>query len=103
MGEVKTWYHLAVTMKSNDKLFFFRDGEVIKESEYPNVIPAGAGVPIWVGKGNGTTENMAGIVDELMIFDTALSENDVKKLFVGNSPVDPVEKLETVWGKLKSE
>ena len=99
--EIETWYHLAVTMKSGDTLLFYRDGEVIKESPYPLAVPAGAGQPIWVGKGNGATENMEGIVDELMIFNTALSQNDIEKLAGISGSVKPAGKLVTEWGKLK--
>ncbi len=99
--DVATWYHLAVTMKSGDKLYFYQDGEVIKESPYPLAIPAGAGNPIWVGKGNGNTENFEGVVDEVVIFDEALSTEDVRNLMSASSPVKKVGKLSVIWGKLK--
>ncbi len=99
--EVNTWYHLAVTMKSGDKLLFYRDGEVIKESSYPLAIPAGASKAILIGKGNGATENFEGIIDEVVVFDEALSPEDVKGLMGISSPVQPVDKLGTVWGSLK--
>jgi len=99
--ELDTWYHLAVTMKSTDKLFFYRDGEVIKESPYPGAIPAGAGNSILVGKGNGATENFGGVVDEVMIFNTVLSQTDVQGLTSVTSPVQPSGKLAVAWGRLK--
>jgi hypothetical protein len=99
--EVKTWYHLAVTMKSGENLFFYRDGEAIKESPYPLSIPAGAGSPIWVGKGNGNTENLEGIIDEVTIFNKALSAVEIENLMNVFSPVQPMEKLPTIWGNLR--
>ncbi|MBC8233222.1 LamG domain-containing protein [bacterium] len=101
--DVKTWYHLAVTMKSGDKLFFYRDGDIIKESPYPGAIPAGAGLPIWVGKGNGNTENLGGIVDEVVIFNEALSAENVRNLLRGLIQVQPAGKLSMVWGQLKNQ
>jgi len=101
--DVETWYHLAVTMKSGDTLVFYRDGEVIKESPYPLAIPAGAGQAIFVGKGNGATENMDGLVDEVMIFNEALNLDAINDLSTGSSPVSPVAKLGIAWGRLKSE
>lgn len=99
--EINKWYHLAVTMKANDKLFFYKDGEVIKESDYPMAIPAGAGSPIWIGKGNGATENFAGVVDNLMIFNEALTKEGVRKLMSPSSSVQPSEKLGITWGMIK--
>lgn len=99
--EVQTWYHLAVTMKSGDKLYFYQDGKIIKESPYPLAIPAGAGNPIWVGKGNGNTENLEGIIDEVVIFDEALNADAVQNLMNAASPVQAAGKLSVVWGILK--
>jgi len=99
--EVDTWYHLAVTMKSGDKLLFYQDGEVIKESPYPLAIPAGAGNSILVGKGNGATENMAGVVDEVKIFNTALSQQDVQNTMNASASVESSGKLAVTWGALK--
>ena len=99
--EVETWYHLAVTMKSEDKLIFYRDGEAIKESEYPATIPPGAGQAVQVGKGNGATENFAGVIDEVAILNSALSGNEIQKLMNMSSPVEPMSKLEAVWGGIK--
>jgi len=101
--EINTWYHLAVTMKPGDTLFFYRDGEIIKESPYPLAPPAGAGSPIWVGKGNGNTENFGGVIDEVMVFNHALSEGEVRNLSSGSSPVNPAEKLVSTWGRLKKQ
>jgi len=99
--DVETWYHLAVTMKSEDKLYFYRDGSIIKESPYPLAIPAGAGKPIWVGKGNGNTENLEGIIDEVVIFDEALNAEAVQNLMNAASPVQTKGKLSVIWGRLK--
>ncbi len=99
--EVDTWYHLAVTMKSGDRLLFYRDGEIIEESPYPLSIPAGAGSAIWVGKGNGNTENFGGIIDEVMILNEALSLEGVRSLMIGSSAVQPSGKLTTTWAGVK--
>ncbi len=99
--EVDTWYHMAVTMKSGDKLFFYQDGEVIKESPYPGAIPAGAGNSILVGKGNGATENFDGAVDEVKIFNTALSQQDVQDTMNASVSVESSGKLAVTWGALK--
>ena len=99
---VKKWYHLAVTMKSGDKLLFYRDGEVIKESPYPLATPAGAGRAIWMGKGNGATENFGGVIDEVVILNNALGQKDVEDLMRIPSSVQPSGKLGVVWGMLKN-
>ena len=99
--DINTWYHLAVTMKSGDKLLFYQNGEFVKESPYPLAIPAGADAPIWVGKGNGTTENFAGVVDEVKIFNMALSQQDVKNIMNASASVESSGKLAVTWGALK--
>lgn len=99
--DINTWYHLAVTMKSEDTLQFFQDGQLIKESEYPMTIPPGAGNAIWIGKGNGATETFDGAVDEVTIFNTALDLADLVALMDSPASVEARNKLSTVWGSLK--
>lgn len=101
--DVRTWYHLAVTMVSGDKLLFYRDGKAIKESPYPLAPPAGAGSPIWIGKGNGATENFEGVIDEVVICSNALSSGEVQDLMRVSSPVQPSAKLAAAWGDLKRQ
>jgi hypothetical protein len=101
--EVETWYHMAVTVKSQEGLIFYRDSEVIKESEYPADLPAGADKTILIGTGNSVGESMSGIVDEVTIFNTALSADEIGDLLLNPTAVSPAAKLGTVWGKLKAQ
>jgi len=56
-----------------------------------------------VGKGNGATENFDGAVDEVMIFNTALSQKDVQDTMNASASVQPAGKLGVAWGRLKKQ
>ncbi|MDA1190198.1 MAG: LamG domain-containing protein [Candidatus Poribacteria bacterium] len=100
LPDTGVWYHLAVTIAANDQLVYYVDGAPIKESDFPVALPAGAGQPVWIGKGNGATENFAGMIDDVMIFNETLDAAAVQSLFAPLA-VEANGKLTTTWGVLK--
>lgn len=49
----------------------------------------------------GGNRYFKGIIDEVMIFDRALSEDEILKLATQGLAVEPLHKLTTTWGKIK--
>ena len=106
-AEAETWYHIIYTSDPKDggddkSLKLYVDGELIQE-----------------GRAGETPENMKerrvgsehdgrflkGAIDEVRIYDRILKEKEVKQNFKiksNNMPVDPLDKLTTSWGYLKS-
>ena len=103
-----TWYHVVGTF-DDENLKVYLDGELVGEKATPNNGP----VMVWndnnieIG-GRPDTNNGAnlykGLLDELVVYDRALSEEEV--IAVMNSrdilTVDVAGKLTTTWGALKT-
>ena len=75
------WYHLAVTY-DGEEFVTYKDG--IPIGKY--ILPGGLATnnePLLIGRGPGPNHgrHFPGTIDELMIFNSALSENTIKSLF----------------------
>ena len=44
---------------------------------------------------------MKGIIDEVIILNTALAEDEIKKIMKGTTAVEPKGKLATAWGRVR--
>jgi hypothetical protein len=51
----------------------------------------------------GPQRHFQGLIDEVMIYDRALSEDEILKLAAGGLAVGPVGKLTTIWGGIKRQ
>ena len=52
--------------------------------------------------GNASDGGFVGLIDEVVIYNRALSANEVKQLFAAEGlPVQPEGKLATRWGQIK--
>ncbi|MEC8841274.1 MAG: LamG-like jellyroll fold domain-containing protein, partial [Candidatus Poribacteria bacterium] len=65
-------------------------------------------MPLWIGRDNCCGARYGEItVDEVMVFDTALSEDDLKPIFKDGidvaMSVDSIEKLAATWGNVKTQ
>ena len=65
-------------------------------------------MPLWIGRDNCCGARYGNItVDEAMVFDTALSEDDLKPIFKDGidlaMSVDSIEKLAATWGNVKTQ
>ena len=92
------WYHIA-GIKENAEFLFYIDGEVVDEQTVPKDHAQGA-EKLYIGK---TGYNAAKFwIDDLYIYDRALSEKEVVNVMDGGLlPVEPEDKLATTWGQLK--
>ena len=60
---------------------------------------------VWIGKSPNFDGSFAGIIDEVAIFNVALTEDDIKYIMAEGLgiilAVSPSGKLATTWGNLK--
>ena len=100
------WYYLAYTHTSDNKgkVKIYVDGEVTHEQDSNNpVAPAGATSQVQIGTWAG--EAWPGIVDEVRLWNRALSDDEiVESMEMGADEflaVNPKDKLATSWGQIK--
>ncbi len=93
------WNHLVGIIDKN-KRFLYVNGKLEKEADY-NGPMASNGSETEIG--NASDGGFIGIIDEVVIYNRALSANEVKQLFAAEGlPVQPQGKLATRWGQIKS-
>ena len=110
--ERDVWYHVCSTYDKDDGVTNYVNGQVIQKD--PNQLRGklDSGVawqePICIAMYEGIQENaFLGVIDEVMIWNRALSAEEVAQLFEGR-PTPPAEpsvsssgKLATAWGRVK--
>jgi len=100
---LEQWVHIAVVWEKEEWTVYY-DG--VKQDE-----TGGGGAPAdpdtgktcYIGLGY-TDHSMNGVIDEVNIYDRALSEGEVQQNFKATSnklAVEPVNKLSALWGQIK--
>ena len=97
-----TWHHIAATYeKPNFKLYL--DG-VLDGEQNPDADPDNHDSPLYIGGCDIGDYWMTGVIDEVLLFSVALSEEEVKDLMGGVDSVlavQPAVKLPVTWGNIK--
>ncbi|MBI2917723.1 MAG: hypothetical protein HYY01_06980 [Chloroflexi bacterium] len=76
--EVNTWTHLAIVRDlGSNKLRWYKNGVLVKEAASSGVAPGGS-QNAYIGKGDGSASPYLGSIDDLAIWDHALSEGQVQ-------------------------
>ncbi len=92
------WHHL-VGIVDEKKKYIYADGKLAKESDYNGPMQANSTEH---EIGNASDGGFVGLIDEVVIYNRALSANEVKQLFAAEGlPVQPEGKLATRWGQIK--
>ena len=107
--EVDRWYHEAITFDGETRKAYL-DGELAEAVEGPGKITYGKPTPTAV-IGSASVEVprelFNGYIDEIAIFNVALSEEDINEIIdnglKGILAVDPKGKATTTWAAIKSE
>lgn len=78
-GEVGRWYHLAVT-REDDRFRIYVDGNWVSEAKHALPVPS-AQAPLTIGQAEALFVD--GALDEVMLFDRALSDEEIRNLAEG--------------------
>ncbi|MDE0316492.1 MAG: LamG domain-containing protein [Candidatus Poribacteria bacterium] len=100
------WHHVVGVVENKKSVRIYLDGELIKSTPAPD--------PISIAYGASQkptiayTQHLGGIwyagaIDEVAIFEGALSDADVKRLYTLALAVEHTGKLTVTWGKLKTQ
>jgi hypothetical protein len=92
------WHYLTGVV-DKDKMLLYVDGDLVKEMPFSGPITTG-GTKTEIGKaGDG---GFIGLIDEVVIYDRALSADEIKQNFASKGlAVNLVGKLTTLWGRIK--
>jgi len=104
--DVGKWYHLAgVIDPAGGKMTLYFNGapDIEKVIAGDDLKPDDN--PLYVGRGhNGAIEIFNGSIDEVIIYNKALTENEIKEDMAGiNLAVLSEGKLTTAWGSIKNQ
>ena len=103
--ELDTWYHYVLTA-DGDTGKIYVDGEFIGEQAEGFDLPEFDDVTVYLGTGEspGTWPAEDAVFDEVMIWDKALTEDEIGLLIDGDIlAVQPHDKLAVTWAKIKSQ
>ena len=93
------WHHL-VGVVAGKEMFLYVDGELEKDQTYNGPMATGGSETEIGHAGDG---GFVGIIDEVLIYNKALSADEVEQIFEAEGlPVQPQGKLATRWGQIKS-
>lgn len=101
--QMDKWVHIATAYSAKEqKIRFYINGELDVENDWggnPGVLD-----PAQIGDW-GQSRQWEGLIDEFIIFNTALSEDDVQSVmndgFETTLAIDAKQKLAVTWGSLK--
>jgi hypothetical protein len=95
------WYHLA-GIWDGKKIYIYTDGKLDMSAECGNKLNTN-GKSLYIGARNGSERFLQGVVDEVRLYNRALSEAEVKKDMetLGSLSVSVPGKLAVCWGTVK--
>lgn len=99
--KVGQWYHFAGTFDGKT-LKVYINGQL--EGEKPNNVPiASSDLDLWIGGDDygRPTDHFPGKIDEVRIYEKALSEADIQKVMDTPADVQAHGKLTTTWADIK--
>ncbi|MBC8230582.1 LamG domain-containing protein [bacterium] len=95
------WLHVAGTRSlTESKISIYIDGKHEKTIDHANKNPLDALPTIAIGGNVLDNRYYTGLVDEVKLFDVALTESEIKQVSV-TTPVESIGKLAVTWAKLK--
>ena len=93
------WHHLAgVRDQSQKKVFFYVDGVLVGEGD-DETEDINSGQSVWIGDHLERYYN--GLIDDVKLWNRALSTSELDQSRAGAAEVKPDSKLATVWGSVK--
>ena len=96
------WINIAFS-NDGEKGIIYLDGEAIAEGDVPGVLNANDD-PWRIGQDCERLNYVfAGLIDEVRLWNRALSEDEILSAQGLLTPVDPLAKLTTTWGNIKTD
>jgi sialidase-1 len=94
------WHHLAgVRDQATKKVRFYVDGTLIDEVD-DETGDINSTQSVWIGE--HLSRFYKGLIDDVKLWDRALSAADINRSMEGAAAVDPESKTATLWGSLKN-
>ena len=100
--KIGQWYHFAGTFDGKTMKVYI-NGKL--EGEKPNNVPiAPSDLDLWIGGDDWgrPTDHFPGKIDEVRLYDKALSEADIQRVMDTPADVQARGKLTTTWAKIKA-
>lgn len=101
------WAHITFWLDVDGKSRqIYIDGKsVAEDAGKAGIAYLGTAGDTIVGSWGNTGQRFNGIIDEVMVWDRALSEDDIARSMEDPTafPVDPADKLATTWGSVKAQ
>ena len=95
------WQHVAIALKDGEQKIY-RDGEVVTKDEDRGELSIGD-ANVFIGCSGTKGDKFGGIMDEVAVWNRALSENEITAAMLGSAiAVRSDDSLVTSWGRLKS-
>jgi len=99
--DLETWYHVAMTFDNGDVKFYLNGS-----SDGGGVVPSplsGNSLSLKIGTDSNTQLCFSGIIDEVRVYNRALSEDEVKQNMKaeGLAVASSTNKLAVTWGEIK--
>jgi len=106
IGTVKkgVWLYMTTTYDGTNTITIYENGTEIGSAAVGVPPPADTSEVHLGGWQDNTSELIDGILDEVAIFSTVLTEDDMQTLMtkgLGGTPVEPSGKLTAIWGRIK--
>ena len=98
------WQHVAAHVEDGTHRYWL-NGEAVGEFDGQNPLPGAADTAdVLVGKTHESNREFLGLIDEVRIWNRALSEDEIlAEMETSLTPVEPLGKLSITWAALKSE
>jgi hypothetical protein len=98
------WHHVVGVAEDQETVKIYMDGELMNTTPTPDSISVAYGASI--KPSIAYTQHMGGIwyegdIDEVAIYEGALSDSDVQRLYTLALAVEPAGKIAVSWGMLK--
>ena len=99
-----TWHHVAAVYDGSD-IIGYMDGEEVGRWAYDKGV-ADNDSRVFIGSGHPDGEYFPGMLDDLALFNVALSEDEINAIMDNGlanviTAVFPADKLATTWGRIK--
>ncbi len=98
-----SWSHVAVTYDGSAKEMYINGNLVNSEAQEGEIATSANDILIAQGNTGVGAQAFKGLIDELAVFNIALTETDIKDFMMGFlTAVTPASKLTTTWAAVKA-